>query len=256
MKYAYMKYLIELKFLFLFTYPVYSQSVNISGKVTNEKKETMERVFVTIRYINGGRIIAYTQTSENGSFELKPDLTNIHPDSLELSVTCLGYAPQVCRIPENTRTLLIELTEKSIELKEVIVSAQKIFQRSDTIIYTVSAFSSVEDRTIGDVLKKIPGIEVLETGKIRYQGQDLIKFYIEGSDLLGGRYGLATNNISYKDISSVEIMENHQPVKALRDIVFSGAPAMNIKLNEHAKTKWVGSVWQRTIIVHIIRQIQ
>jgi hypothetical protein len=190
----------------------------------------------------GGRIIAFTQTSETGSFELKKDLKAIPPDSLELYVTCIGYAPQTSRIHRNNQPVLIVLAGKDYELKEVVVSPQKILQRSDTITYLVSAFSSAEDRTIGDVLKKIPGIEVLETGEIKYQGQKLNKFYIEGSDMLEGRYGLATNNISHKDVAGVEIMENHQPVKALQDVVFSGSPAMNIKLKEDAKSRWAGTV--------------
>jgi len=233
---------IDLLFLLLFAGPVNSQTVHISGKVINEKNEALERVFVTIRYTGEGRIVAYTLTSESGNFELKRDLNAIHPDSLELNFSYLGYAPQTRRIPGKGQPLLIELTESKIELREVVVSPQKILQRSDTIIYVVSSFSSLEDRTIGDVLKKLPGIEVLQTGQIRYQGQYLNKFYIEGSDLLGGRYGLATNNISHRDIARVEIMENHQPIQALRDLVFSDAPAMNIILNEDAKSRWAGTV--------------
>jgi len=48
--------------------------------------------------------------------------------------------------------------------------------------------------------------------------------------------------ISHKDVASVEIMENHQPVRALEDVIFSGSPAMNIKLKEDAKSRWAGTV--------------
>jgi hypothetical protein len=222
--------------------PAFSQSIHITGKVTNEKKEAVERAHVMLRHRDGRKIIAFTQTTETGSFELKKDQKGILPDSLELYVTCIGYAPQTSRMPENNQPVWIVLTGKNYELKEVVVSPQKIRQRSDTVTYLVSAFSSAEDRTIGDVLKKIPGVEVLETGEIKYQGQKLNKFYIEGSDMLEGRYGLATNNISHKDVAGIEIMENHQPVKALQDVVFSGSPAMNIKLKEDAKSRWAGTV--------------
>jgi hypothetical protein len=221
--------------------PAFSQSTHITGKVINEKKEAVERAHVMLRHKGGGKISAFTQTAETGSFELKKDLKGIPPDSLELYVTCIGYAPQTVRMPDNNQPVQIVLTGKNYELKEVVVSPQKILQRSDTITYLVSAFSSAEDRTIGDVLKKIPGVEVLENGEIRYQGQKLNKFYIEGSDMLEGRYGLATNNISHKDVAGVEIMENHQPVKALQDVVFSSSPAMNIKLKEDAKSRWAGT---------------
>ena len=237
-----MKYKIILLFSVFFISPVYSQSIHISGKVINQNNEAIENVFVMLRYSDGGLIIAYTQTSATGLFELKKDLHEINPDSLELYFSHLGFAPQTRQISNIDELLIIELAETSIELKEVIVTNRNIILRSDTVIYTVSAFSSIEDRTIGDVLRRMPGIEVLPSGQIRYQGQDLSKFYIEGSDLLGGRYGLATNNISHRNVLRVEILENHQPIRALQGLVFLEAPAMNLVLDEDAKSRWAGNI--------------
>ena len=236
------KHILATVVLTILIFPVYSQSIHITGKVVDEKKEALGRVSVTLRYIAGGRIISFTQTSESGSFELKRDLNNIPPDSLEIYFSHINYTPQTRKVLNNDQPLLIELTNATIELREVTVSAPKILQRRDTITYLVSSFSSEEDRTIGDVLKKMPGIEVSENGQIKYQGQAINKFYIENSDMLGGRYGLATNNISYIDVASVEVMENHQPIRALEDVVFSDSPAMNIKLKEDAKTRWAGTI--------------
>jgi hypothetical protein len=226
--------------LLLFCTIAFSQTITVSGKIINkETRKPVERAIVTLKQTEGNRIVAFSQTSSEGAFEIKKEF---NPAQCKLEVSCLGYATQTCDIPVNSQPLFIELESKDFKLKEVIVSPQKIIQRSDTITYLVSSFSSAEDRTIGDVLKKMPGIEVAEDGKIKYQGQDLNKFYIEGSDMLGGRYGLATNNISHKDVATVDIMENHQPVKALQDIVFSGSPALNIKLKEDAKSRWAGTL--------------
>ncbi|MDR2145996.1 MAG: TonB-dependent receptor [Tannerella sp.] len=236
------KYIIQPVVFLLIPFSAYSQSIHVTGRVINKKKEAVEKANVVLRHAAGGRIVAFTQTSETGNFELEKDLQNVSADSLELNFSCVGYASQTRRIPDSSQPVLIELTPSDIALREVVVSAQSIMQRHDTISYRVSSFSTAEDRTIGDVLKKMPGVEVLESGEIKYQGQSLNKFYIEGSDMLGGRYGLATNNISHKDVASVEIMENHQPVKALEDVVFTGSPAMNIKLKEDAKSRWAGAV--------------
>lgn len=95
---------------------------------------------------------------------------------------------------------------------------------------------------MADVLKRIPGIEVDDGGNVKYNGEPINKFYIEGADLLGGSYGIATNNLNPKDIAKVEVLENHQPVKALRDTRFSDRAALNIQLKETAKAKWLGDV--------------
>ncbi|KAA3157301.1 hypothetical protein F2A05_02855, partial [Alistipes onderdonkii] len=60
--------------------------------------------------------------------------------------------------------------------------------------------------------------------------------------MLDGRYGQATNNIAPQDVASVEVMENHQPIKALKDIVFSDRAAINLRLKPHAKARWTGTL--------------
>ena len=84
----------------------------------------------------------------------------------------------------------------------------------------------------------MPGIDVANNGKIQYQGEDINKFYIEGSDLLGGKYGIATNGISHDDVGAVEVMENHQPMQVLSGISFSDKAAINLKLKNKAKVTW------------------
>ena len=68
---------------------------------------------------------------------------------------------------------------------------------------------------IADILKKLPGIDIRPNGQIYYKDEPIQKYYIEGLDLLEGRYNLANNNLSADAVSKVEILENHQPVKVL-----------------------------------------
>jgi hypothetical protein len=75
----------------------------------------------------------------------------------------------------------------------------------------------------------MPGIEVLPDGKILYQGK-VNKYYIEGLDLLEGKYNLANDNLPYQEVSQVQILENHQPIKTLDSLQFSDRTALNIKL--------------------------
>src|SRR5690606_14132531 len=57
--------------------------------------------------------------------------------------------------------------------------------------------------------------------------------------LLQGRYGIATNNIAAKDVATVQVLENHQPIKTLqKDSVYSDDPAINLKLKDSAKGTW------------------
>ena len=138
------------------------------------------------------------------------------------------------------RTQRVDLSVETGELKirEVRVEAPAVVRRSDTLTYTVAKYADVADHSIGDVLRKMPGIEVAKSGEIKYNGKAINKFYIEGLDMLEGRYGIATNNVRARDIASVQVFENHQPIKALKELVASDRAALNLKLKEEAKGTW------------------
>jgi hypothetical protein len=99
----------------------------------------------------------------------------------------------------------------------------------------VDGYLNKNDNTISDVLKKIPGIEVKDNGQIYHNNEPINKFYIEGLDMLQGRYGVATNSIRAKDVATVQVLENHQPIKAMKNKILSEQSAINLKLKESAK---------------------
>ena len=136
----------------------------------------------------------------------------------------------------------VELAPASVDIREVRVSAPPIVQRCDTIAYNVASFKGQEDRYIADVLKKLPGITVDGEGKISYLGEAISKLYVEGRDLLGGQYGLATNNLSADAVGSVEVMEHHQPIRALQGVKFAEQAALNLKLKKGYTIRPFGEV--------------
>ena len=76
----------------------------------------------------------------------------------------------------------------------------------------------------------MPGIDILPDGKVLYQGKPINKYYIEGLDLLEGRYNLANKNLPFGQVASVQVFENHQPIRVLDSLVFSDKAALNIQL--------------------------
>ena len=192
---------------------LHAQPRTWEGKVTDATKHTpLQGASVTLCKADGKSILAFAITDEDGTFHLNADSTKAIQAVIRFS--CLGYASVTRPVQPQDKTYRIALQPKEIQIKEVIVKAPKIRAQGDTIIYNVARFSKEGDRTIGDILKKLPGIQVADDGKISYQGTPINKFYIEGKDLLGGKYGIATNSISNQDVNSVEVMENHQPIKA------------------------------------------
>ena len=87
--------------------------------------------------------------------------------------------------------------------------------RQDTINYDVSRFISPKDESVKDILKRLPGIQVNDAGKISYNGKDISRFYVEGMDLSDGRYGQISNNLQANAVETAQVLENHQPIRVL-----------------------------------------
>lgn len=208
--------------------------VNVSGTVVD--KENREPLTGTSVIIKGtdGKIKKFSTSKKDGAFAMSvPSVAGCR-----LEVSMMSFAKKTIPLDGATFPFTVELEPGSTLLKEVTVKADRIREQGDTITYNVGSFAQQQDRSIGDVLKRMPGINVEKSGKIQYQGEDINKFYIEGSDLLGGKYGIATNGINHDDVGAVEVMENHQPMQVLSGISFSDKAAINLKLKNKAKATW------------------
>lgn len=205
----------------------------IIGSVNNSKGVPMDMVNVAISPIKSPKqLLSSSFTDDNGHYKL---MVESDCDSLILRASSIEIAPTFINIPNKSGTYNIVADDKTHELKEVIVKAKKIYSQGDTINYNVASFLSQNDQALADVLKKMPGITVAETGQVSYQGKPIKKFYIEGLDLMKGHYGIATNNIDPKNVATVQVLENHQDIKALKGLRPEEQASINIRLKEGVK---------------------
>jgi len=185
-------------------------------------------------FTSKGKSVAFASSSNKGVFMLK---VNESVDSI--SFRCIGY--EILKLPVSYNFgNSVSLSPKATTLNDVIVQAPDIYAKGDTLVFNVARYANAGDNAIIDVIKRLPGIKVDEDGTIKYQGKPINKFYIDGNDFIGGQYGLATENISHEDVKSVEVMENHQPTKALEGIEFPEEAGINLKLKDDARSRWVG----------------
>lgn len=208
---------------------------SVSGHVTDEKNEPLPQVIIR-RFATGHKLRGYTNSGSNGEFVIAA----AEGDSLEFSM--LGFESRKVVVSSVMKPLVIRLKPSGIDLKEVTVKSDKVREHGDTLTYVVGAYANGNDRTIDDVLSKMPGFDVDKaSGRISYEGKPISKFYIEGLDMLGGKYGVATNTLPQQEVGAVEVMRNHQPIRVLEDFTFTDDAAVNIKMKDKAKSRWVVS---------------
>ena len=207
--------------------------VKICGVVKTAQGRGVDFANVIISPANSPKqILSSAFTDENGRFCIS---ANSDCDRLLLKASSIEISPAAIKIPNRSGTHDIIVEDKTIELKEVVVKSKKIYSQGDTINYNVASFLLQNDQALADVLKRMPGITVAESGQVSYQGKPIKNFYIEGLDLMKGHYGIATNNIDPNNIATVQVLENHQDIKALKGLRPEEQASINIRLKEGVK---------------------
>jgi hypothetical protein len=227
----------SLFFLFGFS-TVTAQEKFIVGIVTNTNGLKLSGISVLLLQKSDSSIVNFTETNQQGQYQFSVD----KPINYLLKINALGYTSQTLAIELNRTEYNFILTESQLQLKEVIVkNKQPIVKMSgDTTTYVADDFASPQDRTIGDVLKKIPGITVEENGRIKFNGQNVGKLYLDGDDLLESKYNLATRTLPNSIVDQIQVLENHQSIKALEGKVFSDAVDINLTFKDKAKLRLFG----------------
>ena len=217
--------------------PVFAQT-SLSGEVREKKtKEPVAGAFVL--GLAGSQQKVYAYSDGEGQFELKV------PEGVvldQLRVSMMGFAAVTLPLqPGRTTGIVVELEEKRTELRAAKVTASVVEEKGDTLSFTAGAFKDGTERTMGDLLEKLPGITVSASGGIQHNGKAIGKLYVEGLDLMGAQYGTVTKNLSADAIARVEVYRNHQPVRALQDLSQTDRSAINIILKESVRSTWLFS---------------
>lgn len=207
---------------------------SFTGRVTDEKRHPLSPALVLLAN-EASATLVYTFTDDEGGFSLSYQGKE---KPAQLVVRMMGYEMQSLSVSDFQNGQDIALKQKAFKLKEIKVNAGRIEQTGDTLTYSVAGFKQKQDRKLNDVIAKMPGLEVSPNGAIKYQGKAINRFYIEGMDLMGSKYAIAGNNLSADKIEQVQVLQNHQPIRTLRNTQFSDQAALNIVLKEDAKNTW------------------
>jgi hypothetical protein len=177
-------------------------------------------------------ILAFTNGDENGNYNLKipPQSTQ---DSIWITFRHLSHITKVINVKLQSQTLNVSLVPKQNKLNEVLVNAKKALTvKGDTITYTVDGLKKAKDYTIEEVIDRIPGVSISENGQIKYQNKPISHLYINGVDLLEGRYNIATRGIPADAVKDIEILKRHNHARIDKGVTESDDVAFNLKIKK------------------------
>lgn len=214
-----------------------SAQVRVTGRVIDLQNKPVSDVIVKL--LNGTKTLAFTSTNAKGEYVI--DMKSAPSGEVTLQFTHINYEKESESLSFKEKAVKVDmlLTPKAVSLKEVTVKPDPLRQRGDTLSHNLASFLGKGDVTLEDGLKRLPGVDVSQSGAISYMGKPISQFNIEGMDLLGGKYNLATRNIPADYVTNVEIVRNHHSRWVEKDVP-SNEVSMNIRLSKKAKLKPLG----------------
>ncbi|WP_300439057.1 carboxypeptidase-like regulatory domain-containing protein [Christiangramia sp.] len=236
-----MKKLLLFSSLLLCTF-LNAQNVKISGTVKDSLGNGLEMANIIATQSSNGSMQDYAITNYKGEFSISLPTEIIYL----FNVTYLGMKPVSIEV-DLTKNLTLDVLEIILhpdenQLDDVeLVYEMPVVVRGDTIVYNTDSFTTGNERKLGDVLKKLPGIQIDDNGSIKVEGKNVSKVMIDGKDFFDGDSKLATENIPADALSKVEVLKNFNEVDQMRGLGNDGDNiAINIKLKEGKENFWFG----------------
>lgn len=226
--------------LFLIISPlVHAQQVKFSGVVRDSLQQPLEGASLVAINKTSNALDAYTITDGQGKFSLGLKTTT----SYKIQVSALGLQT----INDTLTTVQSDLIRNyelraDIILDEVVVK-MPVLIRGDTLIYDADSFKNGSERKLEDIIDKLPGVEINDTGQIEVEGKVVNKLMVNGKDFFDGDTKIATKNIPSSTVDKIQVLKNYGEVGQLRGVGNNqDNVAINIKLKEGKESFWFGNV--------------
>ena len=208
----------------------------IRGRVLDSAGAPLPFAQVQLYRPEGRSPVAFTQSNPKGLFTLKVK----DPGTYRLEVRSLGHAEHLQEVllgnvPE-VQLGSIQLRAHYEEIHAVQVLGERpVVRKGDSLIYRVEAFAKGNEKSIGEVMNKMPGLKVESDGSVSYQGKPVERMMVGGADLFGRGYGVLTNNLNPNSVKEVQVLENFEENRLLKRMrSTSERVAINLEMKDGA----------------------
>jgi hypothetical protein len=222
----FLKFLTSSCLILLATASCFAQAIKLNGIVKNENGIILKSVSVVAKI--EAIIKAYDISNNKGEFELS---LNANQNYI-VELTSVGYNKLTIyyKYEENKNYKTYILQEKKTGEDTVVITAKRgVYERNDTVFYNADYFKKNNENSVGDLLKNMPGVQVLPNGKVVVNGEIATKVLIEGKDLTGESYEKIINNLSPHNIEQIQVLKKYKdPYVLTNKVDGSSELAINI----------------------------
>ncbi|MDR0371415.1 MAG: carboxypeptidase-like regulatory domain-containing protein [Prevotellaceae bacterium] len=220
----------------------FSQFV-VSGSVRDKNNEVISYANVILLRQADSLLVNYATTNSEGKFKIEHNESGAY----FLRVSCLGYAAETTPVVlADSKTIVSNfiLDDSITALESIVVTGRNpgIVFKEDTIRYDPKVFTDGSEVVLGDVLKKLPGVEVDSKGGVKAQGRQVESILLNGQDFFSGNTQMATKNLPADVAENVEVLNNYSEYSLLGGFQSHEKTVINVGVNNEKLGKISGEL--------------
>ena len=178
----------------------------ITGTITDrDTKEKMEQTAVQLLRTDSS-YAGGTVSDAQGAFRLQAPKNGKYI----VKVSSVGYKTLYRNVniaaDRDVNLGDIQFAASAITLKGATVTAQaaKVVLKKDTFVYNATAFRTPEGSTIEELVKRLPGAQVDDDGKITINGKEVTKIKVDGKEFMIGDTKTAMKNLPTNIVNQIK----------------------------------------------------
>lgn len=195
-----------LAFLLTSAISAMAQNRKIAGTlVDKDSKEPMMQTTVQLLKADSS-FVTGSVSDEKGEFKINAPRNGRYI----LKISSVGYVTtyKPVNIAQNKDVALgtLPLASDAILLKEAQVTAQalKVTVKEDTFVYNSAAYRTPEGSVVEELVKRLPGAQVDDDGKITINGKEVKKILVDGKEFMTGDTKTALKNLPTSIIDKIK----------------------------------------------------
>ncbi|PZR27206.1 MAG: hypothetical protein DI535_11165 [Citrobacter freundii] len=221
----------------------------LKGRIIDStNKQPLSLATVTIFKAADTTIITYRLSDPEGNFKV-PGIPYDVNCRMVISFSGFGVYRKEFTISQGEGTKEvgdIYMMPDAKSLDEVLVIAERppVVVKKDTIEFNASAFKTLPNALVEDLLKKLPGVMVDKDGNINVNGKSVNRILVDGKTFFGDDPKMATRNLPANVIDKVQVTDDKDEL--LRngdDNINNVGKVINITLKKGVKKGWFGKLY-------------
>jgi hypothetical protein len=201
-----MKKFLLLTLLMLISVASFAQNRKITGQLMDrDTKEALGQTTVQLLKADS-TFVTGTISNENGLFSITAPSNGRYL----LKISIVGYSTTMKRIEivqdKDLAMGRIVMGADAVMLKgaTVVGHAAKVTLKEDTFIYNSAAYRTPEGSTIEELVKRLPGAQIDDDGKITINGKEVKKILVDGKEFMTGDTKTAIKNLPTSIVDKIK----------------------------------------------------